>query len=373
MAEGAAAAGSAAPAAPTSSAPSGAPAAASPDAAFGPPPSGLPGVIPDSESPSLPSSDGADARQSDVPEVEAAKPPRFKFAGEEFDSQEAAEQNFRSLRGQYKPLQALGKQLGGMDRIPSTLSEAALSAREWKAAHDRVSAELASIRAGQPAQQQSSQPQSPTPVEQAAAESDADVDWDLYAEIKSLATESGKPWEAERWLINQVREQERKRVESLMDDKLMPFHEARARAEVVSQTDRLFSSLAEQQLADGSVAFPELRDEEQAFEVGKIWASMGLDPQAALTPAGAIAAIALYRMFGGSASQDGAAVSDASQVAQAAPQPTQAQVAAGLDGGRPTPTAPTEAVGISAEAARLKAALRQAHNITGRGHLGFSQ
>src|SRR5574341_1359828 len=123
MAEGAAPSAPAASATPPSSVPS------APSAVESSP--RLPGVLPDPE-PSLPpppsSEDAGDVRQPDVPAVEAK--PRFKFAGEEFDSQEAAEQNFRSLRGQYKPLQSLAKQLGGLEKIPSTLSSAAESARD---------------------------------------------------------------------------------------------------------------------------------------------------------------------------------------------------------------------------------------------------
>lgn len=348
-----------------------------------PPP--LPGVLPDGPAPPL-----RDARQvvqdaspADAPAQPDPAAPRFQFGGEEFESQEAAEQNFRSLRGQFKPLQALAKDLGGMERILPTLKSAADSARSWQAEAQRLQAELAAVRAAPAAAPSPSTPTAPAPdaADPSAAQdtqpSTEDVDWELYAEIKRVATESGEPWKAEQWLINETRRIEQSKVEKLLDERLAPFREAQAREAVLSQTETLWSSLAEYvNTADGSPAFPELQDSESAFKIGRTWAQMGLPPEFALTPNGAIAAIALYRMMSAAGASQGSPPngSVASPPAPPTPSPSQANAtaAAELDGGRPVPTAPPQPLaGVSAEAARIKAGLRQAHANASRGHLGF--
>lgn len=310
--------------------------------------------------------------------LEAATPadtphpsPKFKFGGEEFDSQEAAEQNFRSLRGQFRPLQSLARSLGGVDKIQPIFVQAAESARGWKAEAERLSAELQQVRSGQPAQPQSS----PTAAPDATEATPADVDWELYAEIKKLANDSGEPWKAEQWLINEVRKADRAHYESLLDERFAPIADAEQQAAVVSQTETLFSNLAEYVNADGSVAYPELHDEAASYAIGRMWASLGLPPEAALTPQGAIAAIAIYRMAkgGSNGSQAGSAAGARPMTPAPPPTPTDAHAAAALggDGRNMGLSIPDGANGsASAEAQRVLAGLRQA-NRGNRAVLGF--
>jgi hypothetical protein len=209
------------------------------------------------------------------------------------------------------------------------------------------------------------------------------VDWELYAEIKKLATEKGEPWKAEQWLITKVREAERAHLEKLLEQRDAPRKAQEAKAALASQTETLFSSLAEYvNPADGSPAFPELNDEAASYEIGRLWASLGLPPQAALTPQGAIAAIALYREHRRSSagSQAGPAPTPPPQPAappQPAPTATDTAAAAGLTDGRPSP-ASVPGTGMtppgnpqSPEAAHILAGLR-ATNKNGRSALlGF--
>lgn len=359
----------------------------------------LPGVFPDGDDPFSPES-------ADRPATGTASPPRdafgrfvapssatpsasgehtpepasapdsaaeFEFAGERFPSREAAEQNFKSLRGQYKPLQGLAKQLGGVQHVVPRFVAAAESARGWKAAHDNVQAELQALRGAAPAaaQPQPVAPSTPQPTDATPAE----VDWDLYAEVKKLATERGEPWKAEQWLMEQVRTSERAHYEKLLNDRFAPLDAAQQahtrHAEVTAQTETLFGNLIDYTLDNGSPAFPELHDEASAREIGSLWASLGLPRAHALTPQGAIAAIALYRMNRAvSAPQAGAAAP--TPAPQPPHQPSDARSASTLTDGRQTVTSvPGDGpLSPSAEAERIKAALRSVHS-PNRAMLGF--
>lgn len=297
-------------------------------------------------------------------------PARFKFAGEEFDTQELAEQNFRSLRGQFKPVTTLAQQLGGMEKIVPEFHRAAESARGWKAEAERLTAELTTLR-GQPANP--TPPSTPSPDAPAADAAAADVDWDLYAEVERLATESGEPWKAKQWLIEQVRKADEARYQRMLDERLAPLDEQQRQADLEASTATLFGSLQGYTLADGSLAFPELHDEASAEQVARLWATSGLPAEAALTPQGAIAAVALYRMLAGKPAtpQASSAPAAAPAAPPAPPAPTDAHAAAGLDDGRPTvASVPGNGSAPSPEATRILAALRQSR--TGaRAHLGF--
>lgn len=290
---------------------------------------------------------------------------KFKFAGEEYDSQAAAEQQVRTLRGQFKPVQALARNLGGMEHIVPKFTEAATSARGWKAEADRLSAELAAVRSGAPTAQ--SPPSPSTSATDAATEG---IDWELYAEVTRLATESGEPWKAQQWLHEQSEKLVSSRVQSLLDERLAPLAQREHQAEVVAKTETLFGSLAGYTNSDGSPAFPELNDETSAYEVGKLWATLGLPADFAMTPQGAIAAIGIYRMAK-SGSQARANTSPAPTAPSAPMSPTDAHAAAALSDGRPTVASVAGGGTPSAEAARILNALRSANASGSRAHLGF--
>lgn len=314
---------------------------------------------------SAPGQDGAEDHT-----LEATPPTKYRFAGEEFESAEAAEQNFKSLRGQFKPLTQLAKSLGGIDKIPATLTRAAESARGWEARAKHLQAELDSYRQGsQPAQQQHDAPDT---THGEPAEAEAGVDWALYAEIQKLAHESGEPWKAEQWLINETQKAERARYEQLLEDRLAPYDQERQRAGVVTQTEALFGQLAEYAYPDGSPAFPELHDESAAYEIGRLWVSLGLPREAAMTPSGAAAAVALYRM-----QRAGRPLTVPAQPAaptavdpRAPAAPTDAAAAAALADGRTSQFELPGQGGPSAEAARILAGLRST-NAGNRSVLGF--
>ena len=84
------------------------------------------------------------------------------------------------------------------------------------------------------------------------------------------------------------------------------------------QADAIVESMAAHTNPDGSPAFPEFRDGNTARDVGHLWQSLGLDPRIALTPGGAVAAVALYRM---AKSMDAQAVSAPAPAVPAPPDP----------------------------------------------------
>lgn len=348
------------------------------------PPGRLPGVFPDGDPFPAPPGSGGPQRGPDGRFVAGASPAaapaagehtlepaapaeRFKFAGEEFESQSAAEQNFKSLRGQFKPIQALAKHLGGVDKIATTLSSAAESARAWKAHAESLQAELDGRGARQPAV-------SDAPSGTDAASAAEGIDWNLYAEVRRLANEKGEPWAAEQWLIEKVREVDAARYQKMLDERLAPLDAQQEAAATEAQTGELFGTIMGYTNSDGSPAFPELANPDAAFKIGRLWASLGLPREFALTPQGAMAAIALHRMVEayGSQARPSAAAPQA-PVAPAAPTPsapTDTQAAASLDGGRPRVMDIAGGQGVSPEAARILQGLRQAQ-AGGRAKLGF--
>lgn len=297
---------------------------------------------------------------------------KFKFGGEEFDTQEAAEQNFRSLRGQYRPVQSLARQLGGVEHIVPRFSEAAASARGWQAKSVALEAELAALRSGAPAT--TSQPVTPasTPTDADPATAEHVIDWDFYAEVRKLANERNEPWKAEQWLHEQTQKVVDSRLQRALAEKFAPLEAQQHEQAVAGQTEALFGSLATYVNGDGSPAFPELHDEDSAYEVGKMWATLGLPADFALTPQGAIAAIGIYRMAKHGSQARTTPTAAQPPTAPLAP-PTanhDALAAATLSDGRPTRQATAADGSPSAEAAYIRAALRTV-NASNRAVLGF--
>lgn len=305
------------------------------------------------------------------PGTQPTPPPptaKFKFAGEEYESQEAAEQNVRSLRGQYRPVQSLARQVGGIEHIAPEFAKAAASARGWNAKAVALEAELTALRSGAPASAPA--PVSPTPVAADPAVAEHAIDWDLYAEVSRIANERNEPWKAQQWLHEQTQKVVDSRLQRALSEKFAPLEAQQQQQAVAGQTEELFSSLATYVNGDGSPAFPELHDEDSAYEVGKMWATLGLPADFALTPQGAIAAIGIYRMArSGSQARTTPTPPAPAAPPPAPPTPSDSLAAATLSDGRPAPRA-SAADSPSAEAAYIRAALRSV-NAPNRAALGF--
>lgn len=283
----------------------------------------------------------------------APKPDKFKWAGEEWDSEEKAVQSFKSMRGQFK---ANATRAAERD-------DAAASARGWHAESQRLQAELDGLRGGK------GDAASAPAVEQPAQADGESIDWALYAEVKKAATEAGQPDLAEQWLAKEQERSLTSRLEAVLKTALKPIEEASQNAYLENHTNALFESLADYAMPDGTPAFPELANPESAFAVGQLWHNMGLPSEIALTPQGAVAAIQLYRGVHGSPKAS----------ADAAPGPAPSQAPA-LDaravleeGVMPSDEARVMPTQRTPEAERIVAALRKSGANIHIPHLGFGR
>lgn len=286
-----------------------------------------------------------------IPDLPEAKP-KFKFAGREFDSQEAAEHFVKSMEGRYKPIQEAAT------RHEAQLVKAAESARGWHAEAQRLQAELQALQSGA---------QKPAQTPEAAPESKG-IDWDLYREIKRVANEAGTPEKADQWLVEQIEAQRQADFKAWQERFETPFREREAaeaeQAQMAQTADTLVESMAAHKNPDGSPAFPEFQNGETTRAVGELWRSLDLDPKIALTPGGAVAAVALYRMAKGMDAQSAPAP------APAPPPPNPAaDAAAGLEGGRTLMPAAATRRDMDPGTARLIAGLKNTQLI--RPGLGF--
>jgi hypothetical protein len=292
----------------------------------------------------------------EIPDAPEAKP-KFKFAGKEYESSEAAEHEYKSLTGKLQPTQRKLAETEG------TLVKAAESARGWHSEAQRLQARVAELERGGNASASTEQTQAP-------AEPAKGIDWDLYAEISKVAQEAGEPWKAQKWLQDQIDAQRTADIAALREEAIEnPRREAEQRAQLESTANTLVESMAAHTNPDGSAAFPEFRDGAQARAVGALWQSLGLDPQIALTPGGAVAAVALYRMARGMDAPS-APAAQLPTPAQPTPPSMAAEAAAALDGGRPLAPAAVGSRHMDPEVARLVAGLKQRELV--RPGLGFS-
>ena len=288
-----------------------------------------------------------------IPDLPDATP-KFKFAGKEYATQAEAEQAFDRHMKQLKPTQQKVAEYEGK------LVKAAESARGWHSEAQRLAARVAELEAGAGAQ--------PAAGSDQPAGEPKGIDWALYADISRVAAEAGEPWKAQQWLQEQVDAQRKADFESWRESFEQPYRqreaEAAEQAEMASTADTLVASMAAHTNPDGSPAFPEFRDGDQAREVGALWNSLGLDPRLALTPGGAVAAVALYRMARGMDNPP----APAAPAVSPSPDPA-ALAAAGLEGGRPLMPSAADRRTTDPGIARLVAGLKNTQLI--RPGLGF--
>jgi len=228
--------------------------------------------------------DTADGLPTALPEPEQELDEEFDFAGKKWKGRRDAEQNFKSLQGQFKPLQ-------------SKVADAESKAVGWWKEAQRLAAELESARKGtsQPAKQD---------VATSVPQSDKGIDWELYAEIRKAAEEAGKPYEAERWLIEQheaiqanTRKTEREEFQKQLLESLKPLQQMQLEQAALDHIENTRATLAEHVDEKGEPLFPELDDPAESYAIGQVWVKAGMPPELALTPQGAATATLLYRFL----------------------------------------------------------------------------
>ncbi len=198
---------------------------------------------------------------------------KFKFGGQEWDSQEKAEQSFQTLRGQFRSMdQRVQDAVGHANRAV----DAAVS---WQ----RYAQEL-EAKVGSPA---AASPQNPA---QPAA--DAGVDWGLY---QTLVENHGEVV-ANIWLNQQNERIVDARVSSAIEKAMGPILPVIQEQQTRTNLVNLFTGVAASvDPATGSPAYPELNDASSAEAIMLLLSKIGLTPEQAMTPMGVHLAVAFYR------------------------------------------------------------------------------
>jgi hypothetical protein len=245
------------------------------------------------------------------PEPEPDAGEKFTFGGETWESQEAAEQNFRSLRGTYRAKEREAQEANLRADTNWNAYEA------WRADSQAKDARIAELE-----QQLSSgrgpdagQPDRGNGQEQVNKEDILkNVDMDAYAYL----VQKGGPAAGAEYLTNSIVEIVRDKMipgeiaklkedlQNQLDSTIGPIQQDRQQAETVNAMAAAAHQLSQLQKADGSVAFPELRDPNQVEEVARVWAREAATEQEAQkrlnslrNPHGLMNAIAFYRMVKG--------------------------------------------------------------------------
>lgn len=231
------------------------------------------------------------AKQPDLPEgfepPADEKPPsqKFKFLGKEYDSVEQVEQMHRTLQGMHK---SKDKQV----------AEAEAARQEWAVAVDAWKAEAAKL-AARVAELENQGGRGEGGVSPDAGD-DAilkKVDMDAFEYL----VRNGTVAQAGQYLVSEVmklvREDVLPGVVQQFESQIAPFQQTAEQNRKVETMTQVTTQLADFKTLDGKVAFPELRDTTALYEIGRIWASEGHDPDALLDAKGLMSAVALYRLY----------------------------------------------------------------------------
>lgn len=268
----------------------------------------LPGVIPDREfNPSLPEGDALEADASGATDETVEQDPnaeqegepaeKFAFAGQEWESQQQAEQSFRTLRGMHKSMQT---KLAAAEKYGREHYQKVM---DWKAAYER------DIQGG-PSRQGNQSPDAggqrnggsngaaQASVNPAAADTPKGIidslDWRTIHQMAESEGMTVALYEA----LDQVVPRLQELFDRKVNDSTKDYREQQAEAAQVKGAIDLFTSMAAYVDDDGATpVYPELHQGEEAVaEVVRFWSQMGFPSDAyALSPAGVHLAILAYR------------------------------------------------------------------------------
>jgi hypothetical protein len=228
---------------------------------------------------------------TEPPPTEPAK--KFKFAGEEWESQEAAEQNFKSMRGNFKSKD------GRITQVEAERDEGYRTGHAWKAEHDRLLARNAELEAQVAGKQPAATPQ---PGSGGNGEGDLTrgIDMDAFEFIahKSSLAKAGEYLlgEAFRVFEQKILPSKLEALETQINERLQPFEQTATQHQQIETMTQVATRMASLQTADGKTAFPELADPKKLQAIGRVWAEEGGDLQALSDPRGLLKAIGMYRL-----------------------------------------------------------------------------
>ena len=255
----------------------------------------------------------AEGKPGDAPPLpEGQQPPetppaKFKFGGVEFDNQEAAEQNFRSLRGTYKQKEERVRE------VESERDRGYQAAYAWKAEAERHAARIAELEQ----QLGSGRSGDGSGAPQGGDSEEVTVEslmkgLDLGA-IEHIA-QNGNPAMLTQYILKQtlglVNEklipQAVNSVRKEFEGRLSVHDRVRQEAETVGAMSEAVKSVAALKLEDGSPALPEVHDAQELQAVVRLWGRMSQNDQDAAarlrmltTRDGLLQAVANYRLYKG--------------------------------------------------------------------------
>lgn len=218
----------------------------------------------------------------------------YEFAGERWDSQEKAEQSFRTLRGMHKSLEGRAGENWQAYTAWKDYAEREIASRD---------ARIAELSKGGQISSGAGQETGVVPGDVKSV-----VDWDAYRYI----IEKGSPEQAGQYMIDQIMEHVNKtilpgKIEGLraeMNQKLAPITEQTYREQTANTMTEVTTQMQAYKLPDGRDAFPELKNAEEVEKIGYFWAKEAKDQKDAqsrlqmlTTQAGLMQAVALYRMI----------------------------------------------------------------------------
>jgi hypothetical protein len=263
---------------------------------------------------------GSEKKDSQAPE-------KFVFAGEEYESQEKAEQSIRSLKGMFKPLTE------ERDAERTRADQAVDSAIQWRDYAQKLEAEK---KAGQPDSPAPHGTQPPAEGQQAFdyAKILQSIDGQAFEKI-AQDPDKGLPI-AGRFLAAQIMDavtnellpQYRQQILDEVNKGIDPIREQQEFNQAAESVKDMFVNASQLRDAEGNQAFPELNDPEIAYKIGELWRQSDLPADIAMTPKGLIQAIAQFRLYHGAPQRQ-------APEPEAKPDP------------EPTPTAPPPAAAAS--------------------------
>ena len=228
-----------------------------------------------------------DEEAAPEPEPEVAEPEpevtpeKFMFGGEEFESQAAAEQNFKSLRGQFKPLQ---EKLAATEAANQGWNDAYQQGKLTPPQPDRAEPEgSASVKPGDATPEPGS--------DDAIADIIKAVDWQTVEDIH----EKDGPIAAQQWALYQALKQHDKAVSGRLKEGTEDFQKFQEVQRVNQLGVDTFQEAARRVDGDGNPVYPELKDQEAASEILNIWNRLALPDDYKYSPAGVYVATLAYR------------------------------------------------------------------------------
>lgn len=231
----------------------------------------------------------------------ADSPAKFKFAGEDFETQDQAEQSFKTLRGMYRPLKEKADQSDHNYTASQRWMDVTKQVLAGTASPETINALRTQLGVAGVATRA---PQSHSGSQGAGSSNVAgilkDIDMGAFATI--AADPDGGLEVAGRYLVqevlNAVEEKLLPAVEQRIQGRVQPLLADREQSDLSRSAETLLEQMGN--LVDPTtkeIAIPELRDPVAVTEIGRLWGADGGKAEELVTPRGLIKAVALYRFM----------------------------------------------------------------------------